>query len=180
MPHVREFIQLHGTVWALAFPATVVTTFGDYRRWIPRHTPITHALCAELIHDGILLGYGRNANLIVTAGKQQVSDLLIAANTNSFTHSGVGSSTQAPAAGDTALITPQGARVAVTDRYRSGTDAKFDTFYNSAHGSNGTTINETGLFTASAGGILLARSIVSPGIVKTSGNTATLAHSVAW
>jgi hypothetical protein len=196
---VEETIRVHGIGYVMAFSINRVRSFDDYRGMIPRGLP-DRRLLDELRRDGVLQQLGilqrprrlfnfrvpflwKQGNLIVDVGKQYTSDLLIGDVTGSFTHMGVGSSTQSPAAGDTALVTPQGARIAIDtngDRYRAGNNAHWDGFFNSSHGSNGTTINETGVFTALTGGTMWNRSLLSPGISKTSSNTVTIAIKGQW
>lgn len=112
------------------------------------------------------------SNLIVTAGKNFVADLLIAAVTGSFTHCGVGSSTQAPAAGDTALTSQIGSRKTATDRFRTNNIATFSTFFGSA--DNNGTWNEVGVFTAATGGTMLNRALFTSAITKDTSKTITV------
>lgn len=202
---LKEDLSIHGVGYALSFPVKQVSTFDEYRNLIPRGD-IPVKLLHELKQDRILSEFSRlrrprlsfvpkglleripfpvpfmwkDGNLVVTAGKNYISDLLLGDESTGFTHCAVGSSTQAPVVGDTDLVAAQGARVAVTDPYRSGTSPHYDTFFNHSHGSNGTTINETGCFTASVAGTMWNRSLVSPGIAKTSGNSVTIAITGAW
>ncbi len=118
----------------------------------------------------------RRRNLVVTAGKNFIADLLIAAQTASFTHCGVGSGTNAPAAGDVDLQTAISPRKTITDRYRSNNIAKFDTFFSSA--DNTGTWNEAGLFTALTGGTMLSRALISPAITKDSSKTVTISWQI--
>ena len=96
----------------------------------------------------------RGDNLAVTIGLQQVILLMIGSNTNSFTHCGVGSGTNTPAAGDLDLQTAIG-RNTVNDRYRVGLSGYWNTFFGKSD-QNGTW-NETCLATASSGNNILCR-----------------------
>jgi hypothetical protein len=123
---------------------------------------------------GRILAVHETGNLIVTAGKNHVADLLIGASTASFNYIGVGSSTQAPAASDTDLITPISPRKQCSDRFRSNNVASFTAFFGSA--DNNGTWNECGLFTALTGGVMLCRALFSSTITK----DATKTETVQW
>lgn len=118
----------------------------------------------------------RGHNLVVNAGLDQIGNLILGINTSSFTHCGVGSDGTAAAAGQTALTTQIGSRVSVTSRYLVSTGAAhFDTFFDSSTGAG--TWLEVGLFTASSGGTMLARKVISS-FVKSTSNTAVVAYTV--
>ncbi|MEM1524578.1 MAG: hypothetical protein QW618_00405, partial [Nitrososphaerales archaeon] len=108
-------------------------------------------------------------NLIVNVGKYQICDLMIGANTNSFTHCGVGSSNQAPSLSDTDLISPIGSRKQYSDRFRTNNIATFSFFF--ASNDNNGIWRECGLFNAQSGGVMLARALFSSEIVKDSSKT---------
>ena len=88
-------------------------------------------------------------NLVVDAGLSQIIDLMIATDTSSFTHCRVGSGTNTPAAGDTDMQTIIGSGVTVTNRYKSGLVAYFDTFFSTS--ANNGSWEETGIANASTG-----------------------------
>ncbi|MEM2211549.1 MAG: hypothetical protein QW372_01755 [Nitrososphaerales archaeon] len=111
-------------------------------------------------------------NLIVNVGKYQICDLMIGANTNSFTHCGVGSSNQAPSLSDTDLISPIGSRKQYSDRFRTNNIATFSFFF--ASNDNNGIWRECGLFNAQSGGVMLARALFSSEIVKDSSKTVTI------
>ncbi|MDW8045633.1 MAG: hypothetical protein RMJ31_07710 [Nitrososphaerota archaeon] len=111
-------------------------------------------------------------NLIVNVGKYQICDLLIGANTNSFTHCGVGSSNQTPQINDTDLVNPIGARKLYTDRFRTNNIATFSFFFAST--DNNGIWRECGLFNAPTGGVMLARALFTSEIVKDSSKTCTI------
>lgn len=119
-----------------------------------------------------IIGKQEIKNLIVNVGKYQICDLMIGANTNSFTHCGVGSSNQAPQLSDTDLISPIGSRKQYSDRFRTNNIATFSFFF--ASNDNNGTWRECGLFNASSGGQMLARALFSSEIVKDSSKTATI------
>ncbi|UVF62450.1 tail-collar fiber protein [Nitrososphaeria virus YSH_922147] len=115
-------------------------------------------------------------NLVVDVGLAQIADLMIATNTNSFAYCVVGSGTNTPAAGDTNMQTIIGTGPAVTNRYRSGSVAYFDTFFSTS--ANAGTWNETGISTTNAGTVLLCRRKFSSSFVKSSSNTALVAWTI--
>ena len=115
-------------------------------------------------------------NLVVDAGLAQIVDLMIGTDTNSFTHCRVGSGTNTPAAGDTDMQTIIGSGVTVTNRYRSGSIAYYDTFFSTT--ANNGTWAETGIANASTGSDLLCRRKFSSSFTKSSSNTAVVAWSI--
>lgn len=66
--------------------------------------------------------------------------------------------------------------VTITNRYRSGSVAYFDTFFSTT--SNNGTWAETGIANASTGSDLLCRRKFSATFTKTSANTAVVAWTV--
>jgi len=122
--------------------------------------------------SGRVLQQMKVTNIVVTVGKQQICDLLIGASTASFTHCGVGSGTTTPTVGDTALEAEITHRKAVTDRFRTATTAVFSTFFGTA--DNNGNWNESGLFTAATGGIMLCRALFDATVVKDETKTLTL------
>lgn len=117
-------------------------------------------------------------NLVVDAGMNYIIGLMNASNSGSFTHCAAGSNNTAVTSGDTALNTQIGSRVTVTYRYSTSLNAKFDTFFSTTD-ANGTWA-ETGLFTASSGGTMLCRKILSSTFVKSTSNTAVIAWTITF
>jgi len=111
-------------------------------------------------------------NLVVTAGKSYICDLLIGAATESFAYCGVGASAQTPSPSDTDLVSPIGSRKRVTDRFRVGCTATFSTFFGSQD-NNGTWC-EAGLFTSASGGVMLSRAVFPSPLIKDETKTVTL------
>jgi hypothetical protein len=110
----------------------------------------------------------RKVDLVVNVGLQRLAKLATGKTTTSFTHIECGTGTNAESAGDTAL---QAAvrRIAVTDRFDSGTSMKFSGFFDSTTSSGSYT--EFGLFDAAAAGNMLSRTVFSPAIVHTQGDS---------
>jgi len=153
--------QLKGNISLYVFPANY--TYEDYLA-LKKHGEHTKFL------------FDKGYNLVVDVGLAQIVDLMIATNTNSFTHCVVGSGTNTPAAGDTNMQTIIDTGIIVTNRYKSGAIGYFDTFFSTT--ANNGTWNETGLSTTSAGTILLCRRKFSSTFAKDTTNTALVAWSL--
>lgn len=115
-------------------------------------------------------------NRVVDAGMNNILDNLIAAIADDTDHCQTGSGTNAPAAGDTDLQTPIAPRLVITNRYRVGLNAHFDTFYGTADGNG--TWEETGLFNALTSGTLMVRRTFASTFVKATTNTALIAWTI--
>lgn len=115
-------------------------------------------------------------NLVVDAGLAQIVDLMIATDTSSFTHCRVGSGTATPAAANTDMQTIIGVGVIVTNRYKSGSVAYFDTFFSTT--ANNGSWEETGIANASTGGDLLCRRKFSSTFTKATTNTALISWTI--
>ena len=96
-------------------------------------------------------------NLVVTAGKEWVADRMNDANTV-MTHMAVGTGTTAAAAGDTALGT-QLDRNALTSTTVTGNTIEYACTWAAGDGTGALT--EAGIFDASTGGDMLARTVFS-------------------
>lgn len=106
----------------------------------------------------------RKVDLVVTAGLQRLAKLATGKTTTSFTHIACGTGTNAENPGDAALQT-EVRRIAVTDRFDSGTSMKFSGFFDSTTATGSYT--EFGLFDAAAGGNMFSRTVFSPAISHT-------------
>lgn len=98
-------------------------------------------------------------NLVVTAGKEWVADRMANANTV-MTHMAIGTGTTAAAAGDTALVTELDRNTLTT----SGGTVSNNTIQYActwAAGDGTGAITEAGIFDASSGGDMLARTVFS-------------------
>ena len=96
-------------------------------------------------------------NLVVTAGKNWVADRMNNANTV-MTHMAVGTGTTAAAAGDTALGT-QLDRNALTSTTVTNNTIEYACTWAAGDGTGA--ITEAGIFDASTGGDMLARTVFS-------------------
>jgi hypothetical protein len=123
-----------------------------------------------------LIGISKKHNLVVTAGKNHIAKLLAnQGGTVPLGYCDVGTSNQAPAAGDTNLIAPiAGAREAADDRFTTNNIATISTLFTSSQ-KNGTWA-EAGIFWDVSGGDMLARALFSP----TVSHTGSQADLVDW
>lgn len=94
-------------------------------------------------------------NLIVTVGKAFVASALITVPSISFTHMAIGTSTTAPALGQTALVGTELARVATTNTNPTSVTTQFVGSFGSGIGTG--TIEEAGLFSAASAGSMFSR-----------------------
>jgi len=123
--------------------------------------------------SGRVLQRVESSNLVVQAGRILIADWIIGRNYNSgLLYVGVGSSNQAPALTDTDLIQPIGSRKQATDRFRTQNVATISTFFGSQ--DNNGVWRETGLFGSQSGGVMFARAVFSPEIVKDQSKTVTV------
>jgi hypothetical protein len=118
-------------------------------------------------------------NLVVTVGKNFIASSMAKTTTNSpaaMTHMEVGTSTQAAAVGDTALITPvSGSRVALTSTTVTNNNVAYVATFPAGTGTGALT--EAGIFNASSSGTLLCRtvfSVINKGAADTLGITWTV------
>lgn len=165
-------VSMMGNVEAFIFPADRIRNYNDYL--LLGGSPAFPTYRSIVAHS-IAIQYERKDNLVVDAGMQRTIDLWIGDVSGAFTHCGVGSGTTAPVAGNTDLETPIG-REAITDSYRSGLGAHFDTFF-STSAQNGTW-EETGIFSASSGGTMLCRKKFDSTFTKSTANTALIAWTI--
>lgn len=112
-------------------------------------------------------------NLIVTVGKAFVASALITVPSISFTHMAIGTSTTAPALGQTALVGSELARVATTNTNPTSVTTQFVGNFGSGIGTG--TIEEAGLFSAASAGSMFSRYLTG---TFTKGATDTLA--ITW
>jgi len=118
-------------------------------------------------------------NLVVTVGKNFIASSMAKTTTNSpaaMTHMEVGTSTQAAAVGDTALITPvSSSRVALSSTTVTTNSVAYVASFPAGTGTGALT--EAGIFNASSSGTLLCRtvfSVINKGAADTLGITWTV------
>lgn len=122
---------------------------------------VTDAVTGELLHEQM------HHNLVVDAGLNLLRDFIDGDAVTGITHFGYGTGTTAVTAADTALGS-QTARPALTSKTGTVSKAWTGTYFLNSSTGNGNTYSEAGLFTASTGGTMFARVILSPAVVKTS------------
>jgi hypothetical protein len=110
----------------------------------------------------------KKIDLVVTVGLQRLAKLATGKTTTSFTHIAVGTGTNSETAGDTTLQT-EVKRIAVTDRFDSGTSMKFSGFFDSTTATGNYT--EFGLFDDASSGNMFSRTVFSPAISHTLNDT---------
>ena len=98
-------------------------------------------------------------NTIVTTGKNGIASLITGAG-SAMTHMGVGTGTTGVVVGDTALETEVDRNALVTSGGVASTNTvEFESVWNAGDGTGALT--EAGLFSASTGGTMLARTVFS-------------------
>lgn len=97
-------------------------------------------------------------NLVVTVGKQFIASRMVGTAANVMSHMAVGSSSTAPANGDTALGGELG-RVALTSSTASGAIATYIATFPAGTGTGA--VVEAGIFNASSSGTMLCRTTFS-------------------
>jgi len=131
------------------------------------------------IHDaltGNVIKTYESENLVTTAGKNLVRDLLAGDAVNALTHFALGTGTTAPVVGDTTLET-EVFRDTITQFVDATAELQVKYFLASVS-ANGNTLAESGLLNAAASGTLFARVLISPVIVKTSAIAATFTWTI--
>lgn len=116
-------------------------------------------------------------NKIVDVGLTQIGNLFLGKNTNYPTHCGVGTSSTAVAAGDTAL-TAEVVRVAITRTFQVSAVSNLDTFFSESQGNG--TLWESGLFTAVSSGTMFTHKLFASSKTKTSSDTMTVKWDITW
>ena len=103
-------------------------------------------------------------NLVVTVGKQFIASRMVGTAANVMSHMAIGSSSTAPANGDTALGGELG-RVALTSGTAAGVVATYVATFPAGTGTGA--VVEAGIFNASSSGTMLCRttfSVVNKGV----------------
>ena len=116
-------------------------------------------------------------NLVVTAGKEFVASSILKTTSNSpaaMTHMAIGSGTNNPAAGDTALQTELG-RVSLASSSASGAVVTYTATFGAGTGTGAVT--EAGILNASSSGTLLCRTEFN-GVNKGSADSMTITWTV--
>lgn len=126
--------------------------------------------------DGNIKESDTGHNLIVTVGKTQLAALLAGTSTTVMGFMAVGSSSTAPALGDTTLVSEL-ARVAFSSVTPTSNIVTYIANYNAGVGTG--TILEAGLFSAASAGIMLSRS-TSISVVKAAADTLQITWTITF
>lgn len=113
-------------------------------------------------------------NLVVNSGKNYVASRMKDTTETPVSHMAVGTGSTAPAAGDTALGA-EAARVTLTSTTRTDNELTYVATF--AAGTGTAALTEAGLFNASSGGTLLARTVFAV-VNKGSADSMTITHSI--
>ncbi len=127
--------------------------------------------------SGEVLQEIRVHNLVTTAGRNLIRDLLGNDGVSGLTHFAVGTNSTAPALSDTALKA-EVFRDQITQRIDSSNQLQIKQYLSSQQ-ANGYTLREAGLFNAGSGGTLYARA-VHVAIAKSASIAVTYTWSLSW
>lgn len=94
-------------------------------------------------------------NKVVTSGLEYIASRMANADAGVMTHMALGAGTTDPAAGDTALLSPLGDRVALTSSTVTGTQIIYVAAFDAGAGTGA--VSEAGIFNALTGGTMLCR-----------------------
>ena len=115
---------------------------GAIRYWMDKGMELSEAI-NEAVKRGLCVHEQTVDNLVVTAGKQLLADLLIDVETTGIAYHEFGTGATAPGLADTALTTAS-VRKAVTSKSRSGNQVLVSTFYLASESAYA--IKEAGIF----------------------------------
>ncbi len=101
----------------------------------------------------------KERNLIVNTGLNAILDRLVGTSEAVMSHMGLGSSSTAAAAGQTALVSQLGSREAIDSSTVTGSSVAYVCTFEAGDATG--TITEAGIFNASSGGTMLCRSVFS-------------------
>jgi hypothetical protein len=134
-----------------------------------------HVAITVYDRDGNIKDARSIPNLVVTAGKQYIASRMVGTAASVMSHMGIGTSSAAPAAGDTDLTTPTGTRVAL-DTFDATTNTVTGTAtFPSANGTGA--ITEAGIFNASTSGTMLCRTTF-PVVNKGAGDSIAITWTI--
>ena len=128
--------------------------------------------------DGKIVDRFQQHNLVVTAGRNLLRDLLNNTSPAGLTHVAIGTGTTAVNAAQTALVT-EVFRDVITQRLTDVGQLTV-TLYLSTSSANGSTLAEVGLFNASSSGTMYARVVLASTIAKTSAIAVTFTWTLTF
>lgn len=124
---------------------------------------------------GEIRGKRQVCNLVVTVGLAHIADQLADTPAQAeMSYAGIGSDNTAPATGQTALLAAQGARQSLTSKVQSSNTVTYTATIPAGIGTHAT-IREAGLFNASSGVTMMARTTFAA-IAKGAGD----AIDISW
>lgn len=100
---------------------------GVIRYWMDKGMDLNEAI-QQAVKRGLCVHEQTVDNLVVTAGKQLLADLMIGEETTGIAYHEIGTGTTTPALTDTALTTAS-ARKALASKVRSGNQVQASAFY---------------------------------------------------
>lgn len=133
-------------------------------------------LTIQVIRDGKVIDERKVDNLITTAGKYLIANLVSSGSATIFSHMGIGTDDTDPAVGDTTLGIETG-RVAVTSKAVSQNTVTYVGDFPAGTGTG--TIVEAGIFNASSSGTMLNRAVFSA-ISKTAADALKISWEVTF
>ena len=107
--------------------------------------------------DGNLKGEYVEKNLLVTAGLAYIASRMKDATATAMTHMALGSGNTAASAGQTALVTQLGSRVALTATTVTSNVIEYTATFGAGVATGA--VVEAGIFNASSGGTMLCRTV---------------------
>ena len=106
-------------------------------------------------------------NLVVTAGKNYIASRIVGTSSSIMSHMAIGTGTDTPAVGDTALTTEAG-RVALSSGTASGNEVTYTATFPAGTGTGA--ITEAAVLNASSAGTMLCRTTF-PVVNKAAGDS---------
>ena len=125
--------------------------------------------------SGMLVEKRKIPNLVVSGGKNLMISRLLSTTDGVMTHMGVGTGVTSPVAGNTALGTALGARIALTSASQSSNTVTYVGTFDA--GVSTGAITEAGIFNALTSGTMLCRTTF-PVVNKAAGDSIVITWNV--
>jgi hypothetical protein len=100
-------------------------------------------------------------NLVVDSGRTHIASRMVGVSQTAMTHMGIGTSTTAASAPNTALLAEVGTRVALTTYSNASQVVTAITTFGTTNPATSQAITEAGIFNALTGGVMLCRTTFS-------------------
>ena len=117
--------------------------------------------------EGTVKDSFETTNLVVTAGKNYIASRIVGTASSIMSHMAIGTGTDTPAVGDTALTTEAG-RVAISSGTSSGNEVTYTATFPAGTGTGA--ITEAAVLNASSSGTMLCRTTF-PVVNKAAGDS---------